>query len=106
MLIAVPLRQKTAPGNRTTGVPVLVTQHTPVGYFTYEYNWTYISFNTSLRHANSGGQWRRALAFGYGHAVRTLANIEQRVANEKEGQYKPALIPGSRRPATMCMNGP
>ena len=40
MPIAVPLRQKPAPGNRTTGVPKLISQHNPVGYFTHEYNWT------------------------------------------------------------------
>ena len=101
MLIAVPLRQNTAPGDQTTGVPILISQHNPVGYFTHEYNWTHISFNISLRHANLGGQWRRTLAFGCGYAVRTLANIEQRVANEKEGQYKPAKIPGSKASKTV-----
>jgi hypothetical protein len=72
-----------------------------VGYFTHECNWTHISFNANLRHENLGGQWRRALAFGCGYAVRTLANVEQRVANEKEGQYKPAKIPASKASKTV-----
>ena len=74
MLIAAPPRQKTAPGNRTTGVPMLVSQHNPVGYFTCEHNWTHISFNMNLRHANSGGQWRRTLAFGHGQWKTPLGN--------------------------------